>query len=264
MPEKILKFVRYQAFQWTNQPWMPKFLRKCADEYLDFLVGFMGINRPFLPLFQELFNLTKPNTVVVLNGMTGGGPAFMASELRSMRGGHLTMTLSDDHLDKARALQIGELSGETLDSISSLATTVQGPAVAVAINSFHRLSNEKAILTLKEVSEKFDGVLIAEGNNRSPRQVFGMLIAVPALVFATAFFVPPFSIKRLLFTYLIPLIPLVVVWDGIAALFRIFPPEDLLMLAEQAGRSDYEWKSAKVPNHRGGFYIYLMGYRKIK
>ena len=49
----------------------------------------------------------------------------------------------------------------------------------------------------------------------------------------------PFRWSRLLFTYLVPLIPLVVLWDGIVSCFRTRTPEELLELTKSFPQ--YNW-----------------------
>jgi hypothetical protein len=103
-----------------------------------------------------------------------------------------------------------------------------------------------------------------EGNNDSLWQVVGMTIFVPLSVILSAPFVQPFRITRLIFTYLIPILPLITMLDGFLALFKLYNPNDLNELISTIPVKNYVWKSGKADNGRGGKIIFLMGYPEIK
>jgi hypothetical protein len=57
----------------------------------------------------------------------------------------------------------------------------------------------------------------------------------------------PLSISRIFFTYIIPLIPLCTIWDGIVSILHLHNPQRLLHWAQEAAPG-YEWKAGKVRN----------------
>jgi hypothetical protein len=70
-------------------------------------------------------------------------------------------------------------------------------------------------------------------------------------------FVRPLTGKQLLFTYLIPIIPLVYAWDGQASLVRMYTFEDLRQLLP-AAVDDYVWEMGPAPKPDGkhqGYYL---------
>ena len=70
--------------------------------------------------------------------------------------------------------------------------------------------------------------------------------------------VRPFRVSRLLFSYLPPLIPFVVAWDGTVSALRAYTPEELLAIARTVpGGSRYEWRA-----ERTGRALYLTGVPK--
>ena len=54
-----------------------------------------------------------------------------------------------------------------------------------------------------------------------------------AQLLLTPFF-RPFRLSRLVFTYLLPLIPLTTIWDGVVSILRLYSPAELLALARRA------------------------------
>ena len=82
----------------------------------------------------------------------------------------------------------------------------------------------------------------------------------PVLVIMVWFmtpFVRPLGWKQLLFTYLIPIIPLVYAWDGQASLVRIYTKTDLEEMIGEVP-DDYSWTIEPALNAKGkksGYYI---------
>ena len=132
------------------------------------------------------------------------------------------------------------------------------------INSFHQLDDKKAKYYLTQIADNGNSVAVLEGNNDSLWQVVGMTIFVPLSVILSAPFVQPFRITRLIFTYLIPILPIITMLDGFLALFKLYNPNDLNELISTIPVKNYVWKSGKADNGRGGKIIFLMGYPGIK
>ncbi|MFN7147295.1 MAG: hypothetical protein ACK4YP_26240, partial [Myxococcota bacterium] len=64
----------------------------------------------------------------------------------------------------------------------------------------------------------------------------GSLLLVPL--------VRPFRVSRLLLTYVVPLIPLLVAWDGTVSALRAYTPDEVLALARSAPGGDrYTWEA---------------------
>ncbi|MEM6380118.1 MAG: hypothetical protein AAF705_18130, partial [Bacteroidota bacterium] len=139
-------------------------------------------------------------------------------------------------------------------------TAVQG--VYSFINCFHQLSRKEAEKYLNDIVKSNNPVVIVEGNNDSLWQIVGMTIFVPTTIILASPFVKPFRWSRFLFTYLIPVLPMITVIDGCIALLKLYNPQDLKILTKSIHTSDYDWQIGKNPNGRGGKIIYLKGLPK--
>jgi hypothetical protein len=75
-----------------------------------------------------------------------------------------------------------------------------------------------------------------------------MLLQLPAMLLLTPF-VRPFRWSRLLLTYLVPLVPLIVLFDGTVSLLRLYLEDELRELVRQVpGHDTFEWdiSSARI------------------
>jgi hypothetical protein len=69
--------------------------------------------------------------------------------------------------------------------------------------------------------------------------------------------VRPRSLGAWLFTYAIPILPLVIWWDGLVSCLRAYRPAELEALAD--GLDGYRWEAGEL-RLRGQVVTYLTGY----
>jgi hypothetical protein len=72
----------------------------------------------------------------------------------------------------------------------------------------------------------------------------------------------PFRWSRLLLTYLIPIVPLVVLWDGIVSCCRTRTPQELLALTSNFPQ--YDWQAGYAHDQHSWLApVYLIGRPKM-
>jgi hypothetical protein len=64
---------------------------------------------------------------------------------------------------------------------------------------------------------------------------------------------------RLALTYLVPLLPLLILWDGVVSSLRTYAPADLEKLTAGLGTGGYRWTSG-VLRAQGMAITYLIGW----
>ena len=222
---------RKQVPQITNAKWFPTILTRCVHEFMTWFVHKVKAAKPFMPIIEE--GLQYADKIVVLEKK--GGAGFETLEV-----------FLDEGLEKIH------VDSDTFEANEE--------GLYVSVNSFHQFDEDQARSILEKVASKRQPIAIVEGNNDSLWQVFGMTVIVPLTVLLTAPFVKPFRIERLIFTYLIPILPLVIFIDGFLALFKLYAPRDLDELTAFIDQRKYVWRSGKLDNERGGKIIYLLGY----
>jgi hypothetical protein len=85
-------------------------------------------------------------------------------------------------------------------------------------------------------------------------------VAVPLRVLATTCQQRP-GLLRLLLTYLLPVIPIVITWDGVVSNLRTYSVEELRSLVADLDDPGYAWETGTAP--RKGLtppLTYLIGY----
>jgi hypothetical protein len=89
-------------------------------------------------------------------------------------------------------------------------------------------------------------IAIIEAQERSVTSLLAMLFS-PVSVLLTTPFIKPFRLGRLIFTYLIPLVPLFVLWDGVVSSLRTYSVAEMNRMIDSIdNREKYEWKIGKI------------------
>ena len=71
----------------------------------------------------------------------------------------------------------------------------------------------------------------------------------------------PFRWSRLLWTYLIPIIPLVLLFDGVVSCLRTYRPQELREIVENLTAIAYQWEMGEHSGASGKLAItYLIGH----
>jgi hypothetical protein len=85
------------------------------------------------------------------------------------------------------------------------------------------------------------------------------LWALTPLVFTP--FIRPFQWSRLLWTYLLPVIPFVLLFDGMVSCLRTYRPLELWQIIEKVVATEYLWELGEHPGARGKMPItFLIGH----
>ncbi|MFN0111769.1 MAG: hypothetical protein ACKVZH_23165, partial [Blastocatellia bacterium] len=101
---------------------------------------------------------------------------------------------------------------------------------------------------------------IFEGTQRRPGAILGMLFT-PLLVWLFTPFIRPFRWSRLLWTYLLPVVPLLVIFDGVVSVLRSYTVAELKAFTEELSGNGYEWEVGETPAQGLRAPVtYLIGY----
>jgi hypothetical protein len=83
------------------------------------------------------------------------------------------------------------------------------------------------------------------------------------MLFVCTPLIRPFRWSRLLWTYLVPIIPVVLLFDGVVSCLRTYRPHELREMVEKLSASKYRWEIGEHSRSLGEAPItYLIGYPK--
>lgn len=240
----------------------PGFLRDLVTDALQALWQFGNSYRPILPvLYQGLAAGTKQDgrmdgdCVEILDLCSGGsGPWLrLAPELARGYGLRLQVRLTDKYPNHSAFAEASDRSLAAGASVRIDAVTESVDATYVPphltgfrtiFSSFHHFGPKLASTVLLRAVEDGQGIGIFEVARRGPRTMLTLCIT-PFLLLILTPGIRPFRWSRLLWTYLIPVVPFVIWYDGIVSCLRAYSLEELreMVKASAAGsRQGYTWK----------------------
>jgi len=177
----------------------------------------------------------------------------------------LTLELSDLYPNLAVAQQINASADGNVryltESVDATRVPADRPGVRTMICSLHHLRPELARATLKDSRDAKQPFLAFElSDNSRPRWLWWL--AIPFAFLAVFFVTPkvrPLTWQQLVFTYVIPVLPLFIAWDGAVSNARTYTAADLdELLVPLRDRDDYRWEVGTVGGP-GGQKLWLLG-----
>ena len=133
------------------------------------------------------------------------------------------------------------------------------------ICSLHHMPPEVAKRIVKDAVEKQQPFLAFEiSDNSSPGWLWWLAIPIGFLLtLVMTLWMRPLSLKQIVFTYFIPILPVVIAWDGAVSNARTYTKSDLGELLGELETANYVWeintlRSSKLPTPM----LYLLGLPK--
>lgn len=260
---------RRELFEFEDFQWLPPFIRNGLTNLLQVLHKMMGTPQVIAGLITELEDVYPFSQITDLGSGSGGPMLLVLDQLNAKGPEHSKKLLLTDLYPPPGV--VSEINGRDLEHIhyhedpvdaTHLETAPKGLRTMIA--SFHHMPPKAARAILRSSARSKQPILIYEiAKNNIPFLVWLLFLPVSLLIlmlmtwFMTPF-VRPLRFSQLLFTYLIPLIPIVYAWDGQASLMRTYSFKDIEILLEKVQSPNYHWKvaEARKSNQKAlGFYI---------
>jgi hypothetical protein len=255
---------RLHLFELEDQPWFPAVIRDLATDYLRHVESKFALHRCVVGSLADVLRETGQTQVVDLCAGGGGPIPSLQKELAGL-GVNATFVLTDRFPNHDAFEAVAAQSDETItfrtDSIDARAVPRDLAGVRTMFNAFHHFAPADAMAVLRNAVDAGQPIAIFEVPDRRLAAILPLLLFVPFVVAAVTPFVRPFRWSRLFWTYVIPLVPLTVWWDGVVSQLRAYTVAELeRLVAEFPG---YTWKAGTVPvGTVPGRLTYLTGWPK--
>jgi hypothetical protein len=251
---------RLHLFELEDQPWFPATIRDLATDYLHFMQTAVSMHRAMLPFLEEVLTAGRTTRIVDLcSGGSGPVPAIVA-ELRE-KGMPVTATLTDLYPNVSALEHIVAHSGGAIDyvarSVDARAVPPELRGLRTLFNGFHHFRRADAQAILRDAAAARQPIAIFEMSRRSTSMILPVLL-VPLVVLCVTPFMKPFKWRRLFWTYVVPLVPLTCLWDGIVSQLRAYTVTELREMAAAAG--SMAWRADEPRLYRYNRLTYLIGW----
>ncbi|RKE98352.1 hypothetical protein [Ichthyenterobacterium magnum] len=259
---------RVQLFEFEDFSWFPTWVRSSMTNLITVLHKMIGTKEVLVDLLTKINTKHPFSQVVDMGSGSGGIMPDVIQQLNKTNSESISLLLTDLYPNKQFINYINQqhLENVTYSEHSLNATNLsKAPkGIKIMVNSFHHMPPNNARQILKSAQDNKEPILIYEmAENKMPLLLWWILLPISlTILFIMALFMTPFckplSLKQLIFTYLIPIIPIFYAWDGQASMPRMYAFGDVEELLKDFKNESYSWefKSATKPNGKNlGYYI---------
>ncbi len=249
---------RVQLFEFEDFSWFPTHIRNSMTNLIVVLHKMMGIPPVLGKLIQETLKETRENHIIDL-GSGSGGPMPLVHETLRSNGTPVTITLTDKHPNPQAITEYSKVDGLNYLSTPVDATNIsEAPkGLKTMVNSFHHMPLPQAKSILRSAQESKQPILIYEiAENNIPLIIWWLLLPISLTITALMCLVMtpfsrPMTWQQLIFTYVIPIIPICYAWDGQASLPRMYTFNDIDEILSEFPDESYVWKKGRATDAKG-------------
>ncbi|WP_233808108.1 class I SAM-dependent methyltransferase [Paraburkholderia sp. HP33-1] len=253
---------RLHLLEIEDEPWCPRAIRDGATDWLHFLANaHKGFNVISVKLREAMRRVGSDRIVDLCSG--GGGPWQTLAPLLA-QSGCVTVQLTDFYPNRAAHERVSAASTARVTYVSEPVDAMDVPSgfdgVRTMFNAFHHFRPHDARAILADAVAKRRAIVIVEG---ADHRLLGILfiLLMPLMMLALTPLIRPFRWSRLGLTYVLPVIPLLCLFDGIVSMLRIYNPDELReMVASIPDEQSFEWDIGTQPVHGSPLGLtYLVG-----
>ncbi|HMQ31422.1 MAG TPA: class I SAM-dependent methyltransferase [Chloroflexaceae bacterium] len=255
---------RLHLIELEDLPWFPAPVRDAGTDFLRFMLNVGNNYAPAVPLLAGALKCSGAGRIVDLCS-GGGGPWQRLLPALAGAGVACEVLLTDRFPNQAAAAALRAVR-PTPGAVAYHAAPVDALAVPgeldgfrTLFSAFHHFPPEAAAGLLRDAVRSGAPIAVFEATQRTGVSLAGILLAPLVLLLATPF-IRPFRWSRLLLTYLIPAVPLMVLWDGIVSCLRSYTAAELRAMVAAVPEADaYEWAIGELRGPAPIPVTYLIG-----
>jgi len=238
---------RLHLFEFGDQPWCPKVIRDAQTDYLQCAIETTHMYDVIAPrLARAVRRSGKSRIVDLCSG--GAGPWPGLRERLEAEGAAVTVLLTDKYPNRAAFERAARGTGGAVTHESQSIDVTSVPArirgFRTLFSSFHHFRPAEARAILRDAITRGEPVAVVEATQRSVKAILLMLLT-PVFVWILTPRIRPWRWSRFILTYLFPIVPLVILFDGVVSCFRTYTPRELEALAAGPEGATTEWEIAQ-------------------
>ncbi|WP_025742524.1 hypothetical protein [Aquimarina pacifica] len=251
---------RIHLFEFEDQKWFPIFLRNYGTDFLQFLSNKTKLYKPILPILKKVLQESNTDQIIDLASGGGGGLLWLNEQLKK-ENPNLKILLTD-YFPNISAFEYTKKQADNFEYVSTSIDARNVPKELIGIRtlflSFHHFKPIDAEKILQNAIDSNTSIAIFEAQEQKFSSILAMLFS-PITVFFTTPFIRPFKIGRIIFTYLIPIVPLFVLWDGVISSLRTYSTKEMnALLKNLKNKDNLTWEIGRLKSGPG-VLLYLVG-----
>lgn len=245
---------RIQFFEFHELAWFPSSLRDGVTDALQFGICRVRAYAPIVPMLARALDTTESRSIVDMCSGGGGPWIDLARQLEARRAPSqngrgkapdLQVLLTDKYPNLRAFENVKAASGNRIKFYPAPVDAMKVPeelqGLRTMFTSFHHFPPEEARAIIQDAVDAGRGIGIFELPRRALSTIlltFGFVL----ILFVGTPWIRPFRWSRLLWTYLVPIVPFALLFDGVVSCLRTYRPEELREMVAGLSGGEYRWK----------------------
>ena len=258
---------REHLFEFEDLPWFPAVLRDGVTSFLTGLHRLLRTDEPLAGLLHRALEAGRAyergrrrgheaggaeEEIVDLASGAGGPLPDVVRRLREEHGRRVHATLTDLRPNPRAAAALRATDDPAVRYLREPVDAARPPddlegSARTIVASLHHLPPSAARRALHDARRSRTPIVVLELAHQL-RPTSSALLVLPAaalLVLVLTPFLRP-SWPQLLFTYLVPVLPVVIAWDGAVSMLRIYSRRELRAMLDGVDDPGYAWEMGSI------------------
>ena len=233
---------RLHLFELADQGWYPRTLADAGTAYLNTLQEKAGLSSALAPLVQRALDESGAERIVDLCS-GGGGPVVAMRSALSVQGSVPALVLTDLQPSEVQLAAQCQSDGVSVHGapVDARSVPAELTGLRTVFNALHHLRPDHARALLADAQAAGQPVLVVELSERNAVNLTLGAAFIPLLVFLLMPLVRPVRLSWLLLTYLVPVLPWTIQWDGWVIHWRTYSLAEQAELVAPLQRDGWSW-----------------------
>ena len=254
---------RIHFFEFEDLLWFPHILRNYMTDFLQAVSHLFDVYEPIIPIIEKGLAKSKTNVIIDLASGGGGGWQKISPRLKEAYANH--KILLTDLYPNIGAMEALASKSKHIEVYSGAVDARYVPKELIGLRtqflSLHHFHEEDVQSIFQNTVDEEQVLAVFEITERSLKGVLSIMFTPITTLLITPM-ITPFSIFRLVLTYILPILPFLILWDGIVSVFRTYSEKELRLIIEKVkGSENYVWEIGKKTKGPGQVF-YLLAYPK--
>lgn len=246
-------------FEFEDLPWFPQLLRGYMTDYLQFIFTKFNMYEPVVHELQKLIEKRSSTAIVDLCSGSGGPVISIQNAFLKYYNKHIPIILTDKFIpaEIIKLLPKGITYHKDPVDAKSIPKGLKG--LRTMFSSLHHFTAEEIKLIISNSSLSSEPFAFFDSGNKSILMILSIIVFHPILMFLFTPFIKPFSLGRVLFTYLIPLVMFFTIWDGIISILNLHSKKNINNLISQLSQTGINCHIVVLKNKLGMKIVGISG-----
>ena len=225
--------------------WFPKIFRRFQMEYIGSIIQWVHFYQPIVPVLKILLEQNNVNTIHDLCSGSGLPAVYMQEQMGDKYATILTDKFPDSSFVNTSMVNYLKQESDVMELLPE-----DGKCYTM-YNAFHHFSYQQQQQIIQKLQTANTPFVFAEILESDVFTLIKIIFTTTVLQLLTAPFVRPFSLLRLLFTYIIPVNVFTVTYDGVVSVVKSKTVKQYQKLLQEVTISSYELNVHKYSSWKG-------------